>query len=89
MSQFLRFYRRKENKEILINVNSIWKIEVSYVREGDENYFPVSLKQGLEDAAAIRWYHVYAGSEVIKVVANPDDPVTKVLEDIYNNAIKG
>jgi len=28
---FIRIYRPNENKELLINTNMIWKIEISYV----------------------------------------------------------
>jgi hypothetical protein len=36
-SMFLRVYPPSEGQEILVNVNSIWKIEVQYAvkREGD------------------------------------------------------
>lgn len=90
MSQFLRFYRREENREILINVNSIWKIEVDYVVEGQikGQFHKVPLARGINDADAVKHYRVFAGSEEIKVMSNPDDPVVKVLEEIYKNAIK-
>ncbi|MCE9561531.1 MAG: hypothetical protein K8U57_05705 [Planctomycetes bacterium] len=88
MSQFLRFYRPKEDKEILINVGMIWKIEVSYLMKGDDAYYKTSLKEGLEDENSVRHYRVFAGSEELSVVADPDDPVVKVLEEIYNKAVK-
>ena len=36
MPQFIRILRVKDDKEILINVNSIWKIEVRYAVKGTD-----------------------------------------------------
>ena len=86
---FMRIIRPSEEKEILINTNSIWKIEVTYGVKGDRaNLYMTSLKQGSEDPEAIRVYKVFVASDTFLLVGNPDDPVTRVLEDIYKNAIK-
>jgi hypothetical protein len=88
--RFIRVYRKKEHKEILVNVNSIWKIEVSYaVPKESGMYTTVSLKFGLEKPEAIRVYRIFFGSEKVALPANPDNPVTKILDEIYRNAIKG
>lgn len=91
MSQFIRFYRPKENKEILININSIWKIEVEYLKRvpGSNEGYPVPLKEGLTNPDAVRRYSVFAGSEMFSTTANPNDPVMQIIEKIYNEAIKG
>lgn len=88
MQQFVRFYRPSENKEMLIAVSSIWKIDVIYVLEGDKDYVHIALQSAMNNPKAIRFNKVFAGSEEIKVPSNPDDPVCQLLEDIYKNAIK-
>jgi hypothetical protein len=86
---FIRVYRHKEQKELLINTNSIWKIEVSYARRGERDYHLTTLATGIKDPNAVRVDEVYVGSEVITMVAAPGDPVVQVIEDIYNKAVKG
>jgi hypothetical protein len=90
---FIRVYRRKEDREILLNVANIWKIEVQYAIPASEPGgmgFMVGLAEGINNPNAVRVYEVFAGSEQIRMVAeDPDDPVIKVLEQIYKDAIKG
>jgi len=87
---FIRVIRPKEEKEILLNVANIWKIEVSYgvPSEGTAILYGTSLRDGAENPEAIRLYKVFVGSETISLVGNPNDPVIKVLEDIYKDALK-
>jgi hypothetical protein len=87
---FVRVFRPKEQKEILVNVNSVWKIEVSYTMpDKGPHGWVTNLKDGLENPDAVRWYTVFVGSEEITLPANPNDPVVKLFEEIYKNAVKG
>jgi hypothetical protein len=85
---FIRVLRPGEQKEILVNLNSVWKIEVTYAIPKEKTLFPTMLDEGKRNPEAVRIYTVYAGGEVIKLMGAPDDPVVKPLEEIYKNAIK-
>jgi hypothetical protein len=87
---FIRVYRHREDKEILINVNSIWKIEVTYAMPvGSGRFFSTGLKQGIESPDVRRMYKVFFGSDESTIAGDLDDPIMKVLEQIYREAIKG
>jgi hypothetical protein len=87
---FIRVYRHREDKEILINVNSIWKIEVTYaVPNGSGKFFSTGLKHGIESPEARRMYKVFFGSDESTITGDLDDSVIKVLEQIYKEAIMG
>lgn len=87
---FLRVWRPKEDKEMLINVNSIWKIEVMYgERRADGSTWVVSLEDGLKNPNAVRFYKLFFGGEEVLLPSAPDDPVVKVIEGIYKDAVKG
>src|SRR5205807_2149319 len=88
----IRVYRHKEQKEILLSVAHIWKIEVTYAvpaKGGSGWDFDTILKEGIENPETVRYYRVFAGSEELLVRAAPGDPVTAVLERIYKDSIKG
>lgn len=86
---FIRIFRPRERKELLFNVAHIWKIEVEYTEEGpDGRNWSTTPQAGAENPATKRWYRVFIGNEEIFLASNPDDPVVKVIEDIYNNAVK-
>jgi len=86
---FIRVLRPNENKEILINVDHISKIEVEYAMPSDGGKFhSISLEQGIKDPGAVRFYRVHVAGEVILLQSNSDGPVIKVIEDIYKAAIK-
>ena len=91
-SQFVRVIRKanggEEAKEIVFNVGMIWKIEVTYATKQGDRVFGTDLAGGMNDPNALRKYKVFVGSEVVTILSNPDDPVVKVIEDIYNGAIK-
>jgi hypothetical protein len=55
----------------------------------DSFYFSTSLKDGLNNPDAVRIYRVHVAGEEFRLAANPNDPVVKVFEEIYKNAIKG
>lgn len=87
---FIRIFRPQDRKEILVNVNHVSKIEIEYaVPGGDGNYWRTSLEQGLTNPEAVRFYRVFVAGEELLLAADPDDPVMKVFEDIYKNAVKG
>jgi hypothetical protein len=86
---FIRIYRKSEDKEVLINLNSVWKIEVQYAVPEGERAFKSSLEHGLKDPAAIRIYRIFFGGESALLAAAPDDPVINAIEKLYNEAIKG
>jgi hypothetical protein len=88
---FLRVYRPSEDKEILVNVNSIRMIEVQYAvkREGDRALTMLSTRQGQTNPDAIRVYKIFFGADAVLLKADPDDPAMKIIAKIYNDAVKG
>ncbi len=87
---FIRIFRPKEDNELLVNVDHISKIEIVYtVPSGRSDYWVTSLDHGLTNPEAIRIYRVHVAGEELLLRANPDDPVMRVFEEIYKNAIKG
>ena len=86
---FIRIFRPKERKEMLINVDHISTIEIEYGEpSNDGNYWRTSLEEGLNNPEALRFYRVHVAGEELLLVSDPDDPVVKVFEDIYKAAIK-
>jgi hypothetical protein len=83
--------KRFIDKELLVNTDHITKIEVEYAMPGEGNADDshVDIEDGLKTGDAIKWYKVFIGSEEVTLRSDPDDPVVKVIEDIYNKAIKG
>ena len=87
--QYLRVYRDREKKEILVNVNHIWKIEVTYAvpdAKKPRMGLQVSLKKGAEDPNALRVYKMFFGNDTAELTPNLDDPIRTVLDEIYKNA---
>jgi len=87
--QFIRILRKTEDVEILVNINNIWKIEISYGvpnAKGDLVHL-TTLEHGLRSPEAVRFYKIFVGSEVIKLFAKPESKVLKVIEGIYKNAV--
>jgi len=89
MSQptFIRVFSQTGQKEILVNLNSIWKVEVVYAILKGDTFHPVSLSAST-DPDAVRVYTLFFGSETVKV-AFEDSPVFRAVEELYKNAIKG
>lgn len=88
--QFIRIIRESEQKEMLISVSSIWKIEIQYMQKATrpgEVAGLCSLRKGISDPDAIRVYTIFAGSEKVNLIAKPGSKVMQVLEEIYKNAI--
>ncbi len=86
---FVRISRPHEEQELLLNADHISKIVVSYVIGNEPNYTKTSLKDGADNPKAKRVYQVHVGSDVIRVVSKPDDPVVAFLESLYRDAMKG
>ncbi len=87
---FIRVFR-PPHKELLINVNSIWKIEVQYAVPDPKqpgHFFHTDLQEGLKNAEAVRCYAIYFGSENVMLM-HEDNEAFKVIEDIYKSAKKG
>ncbi len=89
---FIRIFDKKQDKEILININAISEIHVEYVTMGEgaqsKAGFAVGLGEGRTNPHALRIYHLIVGGIKHTLPANPGSPVMQVLEDIYKNAIK-
>jgi hypothetical protein len=83
--------KRFIDKELLVNTDHITKIEVEYAQPGGDGKDDahIDVEFGLNDPDAVKWYRVFIGSEEVTLRSDPDDPVVKVIEEIYNNAIKG
>ena len=92
MAKFIRLLRERERMEVLINVDCISKIEVWYgVRSADPDdtvLHGVSLREGLTNPEAIRAYKVYVGGDPVLLDGDRNDPVIRVIQDIYENAIR-
>jgi hypothetical protein len=94
---FVRIFRQEHGRtkqEVLFNTDHISKIEVEYgvPSEGDpedRELWHVDPETGAADESAVRFYRVFFGGESAFLVADPNDPVVKVIEEIYNNAVKG
>ncbi|MGI9078104.1 MAG: hypothetical protein ACR2G6_12380 [Gemmatimonadaceae bacterium] len=86
---FVRIFRRTERKEVLFNVNHVSRIDVEYAAPGsDGNDWSTTLQTAYTTPEPVRYYKVHVGGEVFNLRSNPDDPVMKVFEDVYKNAIK-
>jgi hypothetical protein len=67
MATFIRVVREDRqppygSREILINLNTVWKIEVTYgrpIEEGSRKHAAIPVAEGLKDERAIRFYAVY------------------------------
>jgi hypothetical protein len=81
----------EKDKEVLINVNAIWKIEVRYALQQKDGpgFTSCSMDEGADNPEAIRFFHVFAGPGQVCVKNDPNDPVCKVIDEIYRNSIKG
>lgn len=87
--RLIRSQEGKEDREFLLNTDSIWKIEVEYGLPQEGGYdWDVDIKEGWTNPAAVRWYKVFFGSEEVTIRSDPNDKVVKVFEDIYTQAIK-
>jgi hypothetical protein len=89
LPQFIRIL--DEEKEILIPLHAISKIEVRYAVKGPKPGGPgflTSLKAGMENPDAIRVYKICVGGDEYLLPANPESRVMKILEEIYKNTIK-
>lgn len=86
---FIRVFKPQEMKEVLINLNHVRKIEVSYTVEGG---WRTSLQHGIPDPNAQRFYTLFIGDEQFNFQREPDggnDPILDAIEKIYKDAIKG
>jgi hypothetical protein len=91
---FVRIINAGENKEVLVNIDHISKIEVQYaVQAGDESpqrltYWHTSVEHGLKDSSAVRIYNVFVGGDVYCIAADSQSAVARVFDGIYKSAVK-
>jgi len=89
---FIRIFDKKNDREILINVNSISEIQVEYVVKGtgaqERVGFSVGLGEARRNPEAMRVYHFVVNGNKHTLVANPGSPVMQMFDDIYKNAVK-
>ena len=87
---FIRFFRPRQNKEVLLNLAFITKIEIEYAIPSSDGRTlqMVSVDQGCQHAEAVRMYRAFHGGEEYLFEADPNNPVLKVFDDIYKQAIK-
>jgi hypothetical protein len=92
VAKFIRLVRENERMELLLNVEQITKIEVKYgvpsKNPEDRKLYGVVLRDGISDPAAIRLYTVFIGGESYPLPGVTDDPVVRVIQEIYENAIR-
>lgn len=89
MSTFIRIVRKQQNMEMLVNVDHITKIEVQYaVDNGNRQGVVVPLASGMSNPAALRIYKVFVGGEVLNFASDPNDPVVREIQKIYDSAIR-
>lgn len=86
-TQFIRLFDRSEEKEILVNVAMIWKIEIEYAIANGKTAWKTTIKSAEVDPNAMRFYRIFVGNEDFILPAH-NTPVMQVLEDIYKSAIK-
>lgn len=80
----------RDGKQVLLNLSLVWKIEVSYGVPDPKTpgrTFSTGYEEGVTDLTTIKYYTLHIGSEAIMLRANPDDPVMKPIEAIYQSAI--
>jgi hypothetical protein len=82
--------RDKEQKEIYFDFEKIWKVEVAYADENEQEHSVTrtTLQRGREDPTTVRVYYIYVGNEVIGWRADPDKKLTKALQELCQNAIR-
>lgn len=82
---FIRIISKNEDKETLININSIWKIEVSYLFGSA----PITIKDGLlHHSESDRTYTLFFGSESV-MLNRLNARAFKVIDDFYKIARHG
>jgi hypothetical protein len=79
------------DREFLLCVDKIWKIEIIYgtLSNDGKNLWKTFAKDGMNDPNCVKGYILYIANETHLVTSNPDCPVMQEIEKIYMNAIKG
>jgi hypothetical protein len=86
---FVRVLAENQTREMLFNTNFIAKVEVMYGTQGPKVAWKTLPQFGAKDPNVIRFYKAtLTTGDTFMLMANPDDPVVKVLEEICKNAIK-
>ena len=87
---FFRVFREGGQREVIYNVNMISMIEVEYgLPSQSGSFFKTTAREGVTNSDAQRYYRVHVAGDELLLVADPDDAVTKIFDEIYRNAVKG
>jgi hypothetical protein len=86
---FFKIINHGDSKEVLYNADHISKIEMGYMDPPDSGGmgWRTSLSEGGKNPEAIRCYTIYVAGEPVRLAANPGDPVLKLIEDMFKNAV--
>lgn len=87
LPQFVRTVDLLEQREVLLNLNFIWKIEVEYLSEKDGKWATLFLATGRSDPKAIRRYSVHFGSQIVRCAFDESSEAFKIIEEIYKSSI--
>ena len=76
-ASFIRLLEK--DKEVLINVHAIWKIEVRYAlpKKDGQGYHSCSMDEAADNPEAIRFFHIFTGPGQTCIKNDPDDPVCR------------
>lgn len=82
------FLRKEfEDREVFINTDLIWKIEVSYSRpsKATGTEWAVLIAEGGEDPGTTRWYKVFIGNEIF-IVRGLSGRLAEIAKEIVKNS---
>ncbi len=88
---FIRLIREHERKEILLCTDKKQdrrSVRNSLKKNGDTMLHGVTLDEGATNPEAIRVYEVYCGSETYLLHGVHNDPVVRVIQDIYDRRFR-
>ena len=84
---FIKIPKIGDGRETLVQVSSIWKIDVQYCCRDEQGRPIIDSRRGRDDPEAVTSYTIYYGSEKAVLWADPDNPAMQVIEQLYNDAI--
>ena len=88
---FIRLYSGQglKRRELLVNLNHVSQIEVTYcISMGDDQYNAILVDEGMENPNAIRCYKFSVGGEEHRIIADVESNVANALSKFYDDAIK-
>ena len=86
---FLRLVREREGKELLVNVDHIALIEVTYEIPPDApgEQIQVAPSERAGHPEAVRVYRVLVGNELLSIPTDPKNAALKAIEQVYRDAV--